>query len=669
MQSEFFALTKDGLEVHKVALDSAGAALSVEKLKSLDGVESAEWSPRGDLIALVRSGAQQKLELVDPNTWAAVHTVEGATAVSKFSFSPQGSYLLVCFRYEPNQSPENLRLLEVRSLREVARLSQRAVGDLSWPPLRWTGRESFMCRMVKGALHVFTGESLSSPDFSINNPKFRIPSERGVVCFPSPEKTAPACAKDKESGKGSTSPAVHTPARGPYCAIFSREVKGKPALFEIYELGEEAATCVATKSFFQAQEVDCQWAYDGRAVLVKTHTDASDLTYYGSSALYYLKSDGSYDVRLVAAEEGPVFAAIWSPCTLEFAVCFGKVPSTVAVYDGSSKVSSPKFCLGQGMRTTVDFCPFATLLLWGGFGNLAGEIEVWNLRKKGIVAKTLSSSAICKWAPCGCFFVTANISPRLRVDNRISFFGLSGALLKRVDFACLYSVQFRPLTAEAAAAAAASQKEILETLKVYKSGEAPMAPGAEATGRIGNFASTGRSLSSLTQNKSGGPSPGAYKPPVSRSTAAKLPPGAAEAPGPSSASARSARKRQNRKNRQQEDSWQQQTEESQPVGSEPGNAAAAEEHKGAGETQKAQTKQAASSPSSLEEDCLNSPRNNKGDEELRKKIRAVKKKLTEIERLKQKGDLNEMQQKKVSSEEGLKKDLTDLEAQLKALGF
>lgn len=163
------------------------------------------------------------------------------------------------------------------------------------------------------------------------------------------------------------------------------------------------------------------------------------------------QSDGSYDTRLVAAEEGPVHAAIWSPSTLEFAVCYGKVPATVrsclrnscrsslpcdwpyliyiyiryttcavyiyyytyttgapchaknflswaslrvpqvAVYDGSGKVSSPKFCLGQGMRTTLQFCPFAKLLLWGGFGNLAGEVEVWSPRKKGIVGKTVVS--------------------------------------------------------------------------------------------------------------------------------------------------------------------------------------------------------------------------------------------------------------------------------------
>lgn len=74
--------------------------------------------------------------------------LHAATPVSKFSFSPLGRYLLVCFRFEPTQCSQNLRLLETKTAREVATLPQRSVGELSWPPLRWTGKESFMCRMV-----------------------------------------------------------------------------------------------------------------------------------------------------------------------------------------------------------------------------------------------------------------------------------------------------------------------------------------------------------------------------------------------------------------------------------------------------------------------------------------------------------------------------------------
>lgn len=656
MHSELIALTRDGLELHRAALDISGA-LTVEKIRSIEGVESVEWSPKGDLVALVRTSSHQKLELLDATTWEVLHVVKGPTPISKFSFSPLGRYLLVCFRFEPTQCPENLLLIETHGAREVARLPQRGVGELSWPPLRWTGGESFMCRMVKGAVHVFSKEGLASADFSINKPLFRIASERAAAFFPSPERplTCPREAQGNEEVNVNASPQIQQ--RGPYCAIFSKEVKGMPAYLEIYELGENA-TCVAKKSFFQAQEAECQWAYDGRAVLIKTHTDASDMTYYGSSALYFLRSDGSYDTRLVAAEEGPVHAALWSPSTLEFAICHGKVPARVAVYDGSSKASSPKFCLGKGMRTSIQFCPFAKLLLWGGFGNLAGEVEIWNPRKKGIVGKTVSPSAICQWASCGSFFVTANISPRLRVDNRMSFFSLSGALLKRIDFPCLYSVQFRPLDADAAAAAAEAQKEIIRSLKVYNAGEAPLAAGAEGAAKIGNFSPSGRSLSSLTQNRSTTASSGAYKPPMASGSTSKLPPGAAEPPTTPSA-AKNTRKRHIRKSRENGQGNEQADSHRAPQTDDKAKREQQEE------TAEQQTQgMQAGSPGSSER--TGHSQKNKG-EELRKKIRAVKKKLTEIERLKEKSDLNEMQQEKVRNETGLRKDLEDLENQLNSL--
>ncbi|CDJ61986.1 eukaryotic translation initiation factor 2A, putative [Eimeria necatrix] len=628
MKSEFIALTREGLELHNAALDEAGA-FTVEKLRSIEGVESAEWSPQGDLVAIVRNSSREKVEILDATTWEVRYAVEGPTPVSKFSFSPLGRYLLICFRFEPTQCPENLRLIEVHSAKEVTRVAQRGVGELSWPPLRFTGGESFACRLVKGAVHVFSREQLESGSFSINSPLHRISSPRASAIFASPERP-PSAAKDENSSSSSSSGNSSA-----YCAVFSKETKGESALLEVYELGQEVK-CVAKKSFFQAQEAECHWAYDGRALLLKTHTDASDLTYYGSSALYFLRCQGGYDMRIVAADEGPVHAAVWSPSTIEFAVCYGKVPATVAVYDGNSKVTSPKFRMGEGMRTSLLFCPFAKLMLWGGFGNLAGEVEVWTLRKKGIVGKTV-------------------------------FFSLSGGLLKRVEFPCLYSVQFRPLSAAAAAAAAEAQKAIIDSLKVYQPGEAPLAPGAEGATKIGNLTSTGRSLSSLTQSRSGVPSVGAYKPPAARNATPRLPPGAAEAPAASNSPSKSARKRQNRKNKQEGAAQAEAAAEAgQDKSAEEKGSGAAEKDKRT-ETDKEQNAKQTTPAANATSDTNGSPQGEDEANDLRKAIRAVKKKLTEIERLKGRSDLNEMQQVKVSNEQKLKEELAELEKQFKSI--
>ena len=151
---------------------------------------------------------------------------------------------------------------------------------------------------------MFTRQQLESGSFSINNHLIRINSPRASAIFASPEPPRNACkdagkaaaeSKPTSSNSNSSSSSSSSSSNGGsggsvYCAVFSKETKGEPALLEVYELHEKGeATIVAKKSFFHAQEADCQWAYDGRALLVKTHTDASDLTYYGSSALYFLK--------------------------------------------------------------------------------------------------------------------------------------------------------------------------------------------------------------------------------------------------------------------------------------------------------------------------------------------------------------------------------------------
>lgn len=53
-----------------------------------------------------------------------------------------------------------------------------------------------------------------------------------------------------------------------------------------------------------------------------------------------------------------------------------------------------------------------------GFGNLSGEIEIWDCKKFEKIGSCKSNSAVsCIWAPDGKKFLTGVLNPRLRVDN------------------------------------------------------------------------------------------------------------------------------------------------------------------------------------------------------------------------------------------------------------
>lgn len=60
---------------------------------------------------------------------------------------------------------------------------------------------------------------------------------------------------------------------------------------------------------------------------------------------------------------------------------------------------------------------FSRLIL-SGFGNLQGQIEVWDLAAKKQISKfTARDSTYIQWSNDGEYILTATTSPRLRIGN------------------------------------------------------------------------------------------------------------------------------------------------------------------------------------------------------------------------------------------------------------
>lgn len=53
-----------------------------------------------------------------------------------------------------------------------------------------------------------------------------------------------------------------------------------------------------------------------------------------------------------------------------------------------------------------------------GFGNLRGNIEIWDMKKRKLVRQIMASdSTYLEWSPDGIHFCTATTAPRLQVGN------------------------------------------------------------------------------------------------------------------------------------------------------------------------------------------------------------------------------------------------------------
>lgn len=85
-------------------------------------------------------------------------------------------------------------------------------------------------------------------------------------------------------------------------------------------------------------------------------------------------------------------------------------------------------------------------MLVAGFGNLAGQMDIYDLEKDHQKVCTIeaSNASVCEWSPDGKYVLTATTSPRLRVDNGVRIWHVGGGLMYNQEVQELYHVTWRP---------------------------------------------------------------------------------------------------------------------------------------------------------------------------------------------------------------------------------
>ena len=75
------------------------------------------------------------------------------------------------------------------------------------------------------------------------------------------------------------------------------------------------------------------------------------------------------------------------------------------------------------------------LVCLAGFGNLNGEMEIWDIvTKKRIGICKSNSASYCGWSNDDRKLITAILTPRLRVDNCYKIFSYTGVLLHKGNY-------------------------------------------------------------------------------------------------------------------------------------------------------------------------------------------------------------------------------------------
>jgi translation initiation factor 2A len=217
-----------------------------------------------------------------------------------------------------------------------------------------------------------------------------------------------------------------------------------PAAVKIFNV-PQFTNPVSQKTFFKGDKVQLKWNELGTSliVLAQTEVDKTGKSYYGETNLYVLSANGGFDSRITLDKEGPIHDVTWSPNSKEFGVVYGYMPAKTTIFNQRA-VATHSFPLGP--RNTILFSPTGRFVLVAGFGNLAGQMDIYDLEKdyRKICTIEGGNPSVCEWSPDSKYILTATTSPRLRVDNGVRVWHVGGSIMYNEDMHELYHVAWRP---------------------------------------------------------------------------------------------------------------------------------------------------------------------------------------------------------------------------------
>ncbi|KAI0121942.1 translation initiation factor eIF-2A [Daldinia grandis] len=343
--------------------------------------------------------------------------------VFEVAFSPRGSFLSTWERPAKDEAGDATKNLKIwRTIEDIpddaekqplGRFVQKS--QTGWN-LQYTSDEKFCARLVTNEVQFYESDDLSK-------------------------------VWDKLRVEGVTDFAI-APSQSYNVAVFIPERKGQPAAVKVYNV-PQFTNSISQKTFFKGDKVQLKWNSSGTSliVLAQTDVDKSNKSYYGETNLYLLSANGSLDARVTLDKDGPIHDVSWSPNGKEFGVIYGYMPAKTTIFNHRA-VATHSFPIAP--RNTIIFSPTGRFTLVAGFGNLAGQIDVYDLEKDYRKVCTIESGnpSVCQWSPDSRYIMTATTSPRLRVDNGVKIWHVGGGIMYHEDMVELYNVTWRPIPPE-----------------------------------------------------------------------------------------------------------------------------------------------------------------------------------------------------------------------------
>lgn len=293
-------------------------------------------------------------------------------------FSPTDDCLVTCEKWV--QAP-NLAVWHLPDGALIHQFTVKKVGKESWPVLKWRedGRvfllkegNEVVVYGVDGAEVMRVGEGLITSVFCSGGAPWRV-------------------------------------------LTFCGEIRGQPPIVTYYICEPSGFNRIAQETLAKGVEAVVLWNKQSTAWLIwcQTDVDSTGRSYYGEHSLYLMNETGH--CKAIKTADGPIYDVSWSPTGEEFIVLSGFMPATCTLFNSKgNKVTE----ITKNHLNTIRWDPFGQLFILAGFGNLAGDVEIWARARMQVIGRLSSPMTVaCEWCPDGLHLMTAVLTPRMRVDN------------------------------------------------------------------------------------------------------------------------------------------------------------------------------------------------------------------------------------------------------------
>ncbi|BFU21798.1 eukaryotic translation initiation factor EIF2a, putative [Entamoeba histolytica HM-1:IMSS-B] len=236
--------------------------------------------------------------------------------------------------------------------------------------------------------------------------------------------------------------------------IFFPERNRFPGVIDLYrkEIGKPCKL-INTISVLNGTSVLFNWCKKGHILLATTSTDFDETghNYYGTSMLHSLyiseNSNSSViesklDKTLYKTPTNNVFTQTliqtqvqdvsFDPTGNFLAILYGTQPSKLVLFDTSNM--NQIFSIQSCFFNTISFSYNSQFLAIAGFGNLPGDVEIYDTKDFKRVCKFASQCTTeWTWSNDNASIICGHCLPRRHFDNRIERFGIDGRKIERRD--------------------------------------------------------------------------------------------------------------------------------------------------------------------------------------------------------------------------------------------